>query len=363
MPEHDYAVVMAGGGGTRLWPISRRDRPKQLLPLLSGETLFQSTISRLSDLFPIERILVVTVASQAAEMQRQVPDIPTENYLVEPAPRGTASAIGLAAAVLKRRDPEAVMAVLPSDHFIRNRDLFHYLLQEALEVARKGYLVTLGITPTSPSSAYGYIEQGERLAEDFKYPAYRVRKFIEKPDEVSAQEFVRSRRHSWNSGMFVWRAAAILHEIEAQMPALHSALAKIAPAWDTANREQILASMWTGLKTETIDYGVMERASQVVVLPAGGLGWNDVGSWETLFDVLFPDMDGNVATIAQHLAVETHNTLVYGHDSERLIVTIGIDDTVIVDAGDVLLVCKSDQAQKVREIVEHLRKHRQEKYL
>lgn len=363
MHENDYAVIMAGGGGTRLWPISRKDRPKQLLPLLGGETLFQSTVARLLDLFPVERILVVTVAAQAEEMQRQVPEIPAENYLLEPTPRGTASAIGLAAAVLQRRDPDAVMAVLPSDHFIRNRDLFHYLLREALEVARKGYLVTLGITPAFPSSAYGYIQQGERLAEGFAYPVYRVRRFVEKPDETTAQELVRTRDHSWNSGMFVWKASVILAEIKKQLPGLQAVLDKIPKERAAQDHDKAFAAAWSALKAETIDYGVMERASQVVVLPAGGLGWNDVGSWETLFDVLFPDMDGNVATIAQHLALETHNTLVYGHDSDRLIVTIGIDDTVIVDAADVLLVCKSDQAQKVREVVEHLRKHRQEKYL
>lgn len=363
MQEHDYAVIMAGGGGTRLWPISRKDRPKQLLPLLGGETLFQGTVARLQDLFPVERLLVVTVAEQAAEMQRQVPEIPAGNYLLEPTPRGTASAIGLAAAILQQRDPEAVMAVLPSDHFIRNRDLFHYLLREALEVARSGYLVTLGITPSSPSSAYGYIQQGERLAEGFTYPVYRVRKFVEKPDELTAQELVRSRDHSWNSGMFVWQASRILAEIKAHLPALAAVLDGIPKRAGGSPGDPAFRAAWTGLKPETIDYGVMERAQGVVVLPAGGLGWNDVGSWETMFDVLFPDMDGNVAATAQHLAMETHNTLVYGRDSERLIVTIGIDDTVIVDADDVLLVCKSDQAQKVREVVEHLRKHRQEKYL
>ncbi len=362
MHENEYAVVMAGGGGTRLWPISRKDRPKQLLPLLGGETLFQSTVARLLDLFPVERILVVTVAAQAEEMQRQVPEIPRDNYLLEPVPRGTASAIGLAAAVLCQRNPEAVMAALPSDHFIRNRDLFQYLLREALEVANKGYLVTLGITPAFPSSAYGYIQQGERLAEGFAYPVYRVRRFVEKPDEAAAQELVRSRDHSWNSGMFVWRARTILAEIQKQLPPLHAVLEKL-PKDAARDHDRAFAAAWSALRTETIDYGVMEHASQVVVLPAGGLGWNDVGSWETLFDVLFPDMDGNVASVAQHLALETHNTLVYGHDTERLIVTIGIDDTVIVDSGDVLLVCKSDQAQKVREVVEHLRKHRQEKYL
>jgi mannose-1-phosphate guanylyltransferase len=292
-----------------------------------------------------------------------VPAIPVENYLIEPAPRGTASVVGLAAVVLRERDPEAAMAVLPSDHFIRNRDLFHYLLREAFDVAQQDYLVTLGITPLYPSAAYGYIQQGEALKASFKYPVYRVKRFKEKPDEKTAQEFLRSRDHSWNSGMFIWKASAILSEIERQMPELYAGLSKIAAAWNTPKREEVLRSIWHNVKVETIDYGVMERAEKVVVLPAGGLGWNDVGSWDTLFDVLFPDMDGNVSTTAQHLALETHNSLVYGNQGERLIVTIGIDDTVIVDSGDVLLVCKSDQAQKVRDVVEHLKKHRQEKYL
>jgi mannose-1-phosphate guanylyltransferase len=363
MNEHDYAVIMAGGGGTRLWPISRKDRPKQLLPLLGEETLFQSTVARLVDLFPPKRILVVTVQEQVGEMQEQIPDIPAENYLVEPAPRGTASVVGFAATVLLQRDPQSAMAVLPSDHFIRNHDLFHYLLRAGLDIARHNYLVTLGITPLFPSTAYGYIQQGEPLIGDFKYPVYRVRRFTEKPDEKTAQGFVRSRDHSWNSGMFIWKADCILAEIQKQMPALGSALNKISSAWGTADQEEVLKSNWLELKSETVDYGVMERAEQVVVMPASGLGWNDVGSWDTLFDVLFPDMDGNVSTTAQHLALETHNTLVYGKNEDRLIVTIGMDDTVIVDSDDVLLICKSDQAQKVRDVVEHLKKHRQEKYL
>ena len=363
MDEHDYAVIMAGGGGTRLWPISRKDRPKQLLPLLGEETLFQGTVARLLDLFPAERILVVTVERQADEMKKQLPEIPAENYLIEPAPRGTASVVGLAAVVLHKRDPQAAMAILPSDHFIRNRDLFHYLIREAFDVADQHHLVTLGITPVAPSTAYGYIQQGEPVDSQFKYPVYRVKRFKEKPDETTAQDFLRSRDHSWNSGMFIWRADDILKEFGRQMPELYAALQKIEAAWGTPKQNEVLQSEWHGVKVETIDYGVMEKAQDVVVLPAGGLGWNDVGSWDTLFDVLFPDMNGNVSTKAQHLALETHNSLVYGNNPERLIVTIGIDDTVIVDAGDVLLVCKADQAQKVRDVVEHLKKHRQEIYL
>jgi len=364
MAEHTYAVIMAGGGGTRLWPVSRKETPKQLLPLLGEETLFQSTVSRLEALFPPERILVVTVAEQASVMQEQVPAIPPENYLIEPAPRGTASVVALAAAVLKRRDPQAVMAIQTADHHILNKDLFNYLISTAIAVAEKKYLVTLGITPTFPSTGYGYIQQGDSLGGDYKYPVYTVKSFKEKPDEATAQLLLQSGDHSWNSGMFVWRVDTILAEIERQMPDLFNSVNEIATAWETPERNEVLRSRWNGLKSQTIDYGIMEKAERVAVLPAGGLGWSDVGSWDSLFEVLLPDMNGNVATNKQyHLALDTHNTLVYSATDERLVVTIGLDDMVVVDAGDVLMICKTDQSQRVRDVVEHLKKHKQEKYL
>lgn len=364
MTEHTYAVIMAGGGGTRLWPVSRKERPKQLLPLIGQETLFQSTVARLENLFPPERILVVTVEDQAREMRLQSPEIPAENYIIEPAPRGTASVVGLAAAVLHKRDANATMAILPSDHFIRNRDLFHYLLKAAFDVAANGYLVTLGITPTAPSTAYGYIQQGESLNGAYKYPTYKVKSFKEKPDEDAARVLLRTGDHSWNSGMFIWRADIILGEIEKQMPALNDALKRIAGAWGTDSQNAILNENWRDLKVETVDYGIMENAERVAVLPAGGLGWSDVGMWSSMFEVLLPDMNGNIATNhSLHLAHETHNTLVYSEGSERLVVTIGVDGMVIVDTGDVVMICKADQSQKVKDVVEHLKKHRQEKYL
>ncbi len=364
MSEHTYAVIMAGGGGTRLWPVSRKEKPKQLLPLIGQETLFQSTVKRLEDLFTPDHILVVTVEEQAREMRLQAPEIPEENYLIESSPRGTASVVGFAAAVLHKRDKDATMAILPSDHFIRNRDLFHYLLNAAFEVAENGYLVTLGITPTQPSTAYGYIQQGAPLDGQYKYPTYNVRRFIEKPSEQAAGQLLRTGDHSWNSGMFIWRADTILNEIDKQMPELSGALKNIASAWGTGSQAEVLSENWRDLKVETVDYGIMEKAERVAVLPAGGLGWSDVGMWSSLFEVLLPDMDGNIATNSSlHLAHETHNTLVYGSSNERLIVTIGVDDMVIVDTGDVLMVCKSDQSQKVRDVVGHLKKHNQEKYL
>jgi mannose-1-phosphate guanylyltransferase len=363
MTEHTYAVIMAGGGGTRLWPISRKGSPKQLLPLLGKDSMFQSTVARLESLFPPERILVVTVEAQARVMRKQVPSIPNENYLIEPAPRGTASVVALAAAVLKKRDPQAVMAIQTADHHIRNRDLFQYLLRTAFEVAEKNYLVTLGITPTFPSTGYGYIQQGEELDGEYKYPVYMVKRFKEKPDQATAQELLRSGDHSWNSGMFVWRADVILAEVERQMSELYSAVTEIAAVWDTPQKDDVIQKLWHDLKPQTIDYGVMEKAERVAVLPAGGLGWSDVGSWDSLFEVLLPDMNGNVSVNSQHLPLDTHNALVYSVDDQRLVVTIGLDDVVVVDAGDVLLVCKTDQSQKVKNVVEHLKKHNEEKYL
>jgi len=362
--SHTYAVIMAGGGGTRLWPLSRKDRPKQLLPLIGQETLFQSTVERLKGLFPPERILVVTVEGQAQEMKEQSPEIPAENYLIEPAPRGTASVVGLAAMALQKRDAQAAMAILPSDHFIRNVDLFHYLLKAAFEVANDQYLVTLGVTPTMPSTAYGYIQQGMPLGGGYKYPAYTVQNFKEKPNEESARQLLQLGGHSWNSGMFIWRADAIMNEIQKQMPSLSTSLSEIGGAWGSSKQDEVLSQIWPTLKVETVDYGIMEKAEKVAVLPAGGLGWSDVGAWASMFEVLMPDMSGNIAAnSAQHLALETNNTLVYGDGSDRLIVTIGVDDMVVVDTGDAILICKTDQSQKVKDVVEHLKKHRQEKYL
>jgi mannose-1-phosphate guanylyltransferase len=360
--DHVYAVIMAGGGGTRLWPISRKNRPKQLLPLVEDRTLFQTTFERLNGLFLPEQVLVVTVEAQAKELQAQVPSIPLENYLIEPTPRGTASVVGFAAAVLKKRDPQAVMVILPSDHYIRNKDLFHLLLHIAVDVAQKGYLVTLGITPTYPAIAYGYIQRGEIIPGQFPYPVYHVKRFKEKPTESQARKMIAHGDHSWNSGMFIWRVDRILEEFDRQMPDLKSALDKISDTWGTPNQEVTLRTIWPGLRVEMIDYGIMERAKQVALLPAGGLEWSDVGSWDSLFDVLLPDAQGNIVFSSHHIPVDTHNSLVYGNKDDTLIVTIGLDDLIIVHASDVLLICKKDQAQKVRQVVASLKTSDKEHY-
>ncbi len=354
---------MAGGGGTRLWPVSRRNRPKQIIPLISHESLFQTTVRRLEGIFPPERIFVVTVAEQADELRKQTPELPAENFLLEPAPRGTASVVGLAAAVLHQRDPQALMAILPSDHYIRERDLFGYILQVAAEVASSDYLVTLGIAPTFPATGYGYIQRGQPLPENFSYPAYSVLRFKEKPDEATASAMLLSGDHSWNSGMFIWKTERILAEFARQMPDLKSALDRISAAWDTPARGTVLAETWFGLKNETIDYGIMENAEKVAVLPAAGLDWSDIGSWDALFDVILPDSNGNVIVSGKLLPVDTHNSLVYGNGDGRLFVTIGLDNIILVDTGDVLMVCHKDRAQEVRRVVEQLKNEGRDQYI
>ncbi len=368
MKPHYYAVIMAGGGGTRLWPLSRRSRPKQMLAILGQDTLFQATVARLQGVFPPERIFVVTVEEQAQALQQQAPVIPKENYLLEPAPRGTASVVGLAAVALKQRDPEAVMAVLPSDHFVRHVTRFHQLLRAAYAVAQDGFLVTLGITPTYPATGYGYIQRGEPLGVYEGLEAYRVRRFKEKPPREQAEAMLAQGGHSWNSGMFVWRVDAILEEIQRQMPALHQGLTAIEQAWSTSQRTEVIRQVWPGLKTQTVDYGVMEGARQVAVIPAEGLGWSDVGSWESLFEILAPDESGNLTVGGKHLGLDTEGVLVYaydlvGSDVERLIVTIGVRDLIVVDTGDVMLICSRDQAQRVREVVQQLKANGEEQYL
>jgi mannose-1-phosphate guanylyltransferase len=297
-----YAVIMAGGGGTRLWPLSRKSRPKQMLRLLEERSLFQTSVQRLDGVFPTDHIYVVTVEEQAAELQQQCPQIPLENYLLEPMPRGTASVIGLAAVALKHRDPQAVMAVLTSDHYIGNEPGFRELLAAAYEVAQEDYLVTLGISPTFAATGYGYIQRGALLGSYRDYEVYQALGFKEKPAEKQAQRMLASGDHSWNSGMFVWKVDRVLDEFSKQMPELASALADISGAWDGEARASVVHSIWPALKNETIDYGIMENAQDVAVIPATGLRWSDVGSWDSLFEVLAGDETGISSWAASTLA-------------------------------------------------------------
>ncbi|MEJ2758991.1 MAG: sugar phosphate nucleotidyltransferase [Anaerolineales bacterium] len=364
MNEHNYAVIMAGGGGTRLWPLSRKDKPKQMLKLDGERTLFEIAVERLLGLFPIDQIMVVTSAYQAKVFQKELPEIPEENYIIEPFGRDTAAAIGLAAIALKNRDPQAVMAVVTADHYIERESRFLHVLRAAAQVADEGYLVTLGIQPTYPSTGFGYIQQGSYLGTYENIVVFNALSFKEKPDIETAIQFIEAEDHSWNSGMFIWQVDLVLAEFARQMPKLDKGLKKIAAAWDTNEHEKVLLEEWEKLDKVSIDFGIMEHAKNVAVIPARGLGWSDVGSWNAVYDVLPKSAEQNVVICKQHIAEDTQNTLVFTKDqNERLIVTLGIKDTVIVDSGDVLLICDKDHAQDVRGIVNQLEKEGKKSFL
>jgi len=350
---------MAGGVGSRLWPRSRKQTPKQLLNLTSERTMFQEAVTRLTSFFEPEQIFVVTSGGCVPAMREQVPELPPENYIVEPSGHGTAPCIGLSALYLRRLDPEAVMAVLTADHFIARAEPFCQALVAAGHLARQGRLVTLGIKPSFPSTGYGYILRDEKLTDLEGAEAYRVKRFTEKPDLPTARKFLATERYYWNSGMFIWRVADIMAEFRWQMPRLYEQLIEIDEALDTPQGPKVLERVWQGVENQTIDYGIMEGARNVAVIPVD-IGWSDVGSWATLLDILPGDGDGNVVT-GHHLGVDTKHTLVYS--PHRLVATVGLEDMIVVDTGDALLVCPKDRAQDVKKIVEALKSRGEDAYL
>jgi mannose-1-phosphate guanylyltransferase len=363
MNDHFYAVIMAGGGGTRLWPVSRKQSPKQMLRIIGNQSLFQLAVERLRNLFPAERIFVITLAEQAVALHTECPELPLENFLIEPAPRGTASVVGLAASFIKRKDSEGVMAVLTADHIIENKILFQQLLSAAFDIARDNYLVTLGIEPTYPSTGYGYIESGKLLEGKYEISPHEVKRFIEKPDEQKAKQFLSEGGYYWNSGMFIWKVERILEEFDLQMPVLKGTLDLLYSVMGSPGYDELLKKEWPSITPQTIDYGIMENAAQVVVLPAKGLQWSDVGSWDSLLDFLERDDNGNVIIGDKQVTLDTKNSILYQSKSNRLVVTIGLEDIVIIDTKDALLVCKRGETQKVRKIVELLKQSKMQEYL
>jgi mannose-1-phosphate guanylyltransferase len=334
-----------------------------MLDLVDERSLFQTAVERLDGLFAPDSIYVVTVEEQAKGLQAQAPQIPVENYLLEPMPRGTASVVGFAAVAIQKRDPQGSMAVVTADHIIGNEDKFRQLLTSAYDVAQDGYLVTLGISPTSPSTGYGYIQQGELLGNYRDQDVFRALKFREKPNLERAQKMLAGGDHTWNSGMFVWRVDTVIDEIARQMPDLNSKLAEISETWDQPQSPEVISRVWPTIQPETIDYGIMEGARKVAVIPAKGLDWSDVGAWDALYDLLPADADGNIVKGGQHISVDSQNALVFAGQGERLFVTIGVKDLILVDTGDVVMVCHRDEAQKVRQAVDRLKKDNNSNYL
>jgi len=363
MFEHYYAVVMAGGSGSRLWPLSRRSRPKQSLSIVGNRSMFQHAVDRLEGLFPYERIFVVTVADQVDLLREAYPEIPAQNYIIEPLPRGTASVVGLGAVAIQAFDPQATMAVLTADHLIANEVHLRDLLKSAYEVAQENFLVTLGITPSYPATGYGYIQKGESVGQYQNLDVFRVARFKEKPNQAQAEKWVSDGNHVWNSGMFTWRIDAVMKEIERQMPDLHEKLSTVGEYWGTDERTDTLEAVWPTIHPETVDYGIMENARKVAVIPSHDLGWDDIGSWESLFNILESDESGNIAMRGEHALFDTQGTLICEDSADRMIVTVGVEDLIVIDSGNAVLVCDRKQAQRVRDIVNYLKENGRDDYL
>jgi mannose-1-phosphate guanylyltransferase len=335
--------------------------PKHLLDIQGDRAIIRQTVDRIRPLVPPERTLIVTGCAHAAELIRLLPEIPAENIIIEPVGRNTAPCIGLAALHIRRRAADAVMMVIPSDHTIGDEDRYRRILAAAAEVASSGSpLVTIGVQPTSPETGYGYIEQGEALpAAGEGEQLFRVRSFREKPPRKQAEEFLAQGNFVWNSGVFVWKASTILKAIARFLPDLHRGLAQIGAALGTGEEERIVGEVYGSLKAVSIDYGIMEKAVEVLVV-SGDFGWSDLGSWDALFEAAPKDENGN-AVRGPFIGIETADCLV--ESPRKLVALVGVRDLLVVETDDALLVCRKGRSQDVRKVVEALEKKGMKEYL
>ena len=348
-----YAIILAGGIGTRLWPRSREDRPKQFSDITgSGLTMIQDTAQRLEGVVAGKELFVVTGAAYATLTAEQLPQMPVAHILLEPSGRNTAPAIGLACLHLRRQQPDAIMAILPADHVILSADRFRTALRRAGEVAQKGFIVTLGIEPTFAHTGYGYIKRSELLSTSGDLPAYRVERFLEKPKRAAAEQFLVDGGYYWNGGIFVSRVDTMLNELARQSPAIYACLERIDRTLGTADAQVTLETVWPEMPSISIDYAVMEGAQKVAVVPLKA-GWNDVGSWDALETVLEQDEQGNSIARGEVLLLDSRQNIVYS--DKRLVALVNVNNLVVVDTGDTLLIGDKSNMQRVKEVVETLR--------
>ena len=372
--SHLHAVIMAGGAGTRFWPMSRQDLPKQFLALAGEKSLLRETFERLSPLVDAERIWVVSGALHVRKVWEELPEVPRENILGEPVGRNTAPCIGIAAQQVLARDPDACLLVSPADHVIRPAAVFAASVQAALDFLGglkdrdEPWTLTFGIVPRYAATGFGYIERGEELSVTAGAPgeaalpfrAHRVRKFKEKPSEDVAREYVASGQFYWNSGIFLWRAAGVQRLIELHIPGLAHGLSEIRKmAQDPGGIQAALAARFASLPSISIDYGVLEPAKNVAVVGAD-FEWDDVGSWRAVERYAVKDSSGN-SIVGKHLGVETQNCIIVGKN--RLIATVGVKDLVVVETEDAILVCSRDGTERVKEISQELRDRKWTEYI
>lgn len=352
------ALIMAGGRGERFWPKSRKTMPKQFLSLTDdGKTMIQLTVERISSVVEMKDIYVATNKDYKGLVHQQLPEIPEENILCEPAGRNTAPCIGLGTVHMARRYEDAIMLVLPSDHLIKFNKMFLTVLKESCEVAEKGKnLVTIGITPTYAETGYGYIKFDSRVMEG---RAYKVDRFVEKPSLEVAKEYLETEEYLWNSGMFVWKLSSILYNLERFMPETYKGLKRIQEAIGTPEEEAVLNKEFVQFSSQSIDYGIMEKAKDIYTVP-GTFGWDDVGSWLAVERIRKSNEMGNVVS-GNIITVGTHNCIIQG--SNKLIATVGLEDLIIVDTEDATLICAKDSTADIKKVLENLKICNRDEYI
>jgi mannose-1-phosphate guanylyltransferase len=350
-----HAVIMAGGSGTRFWPKSRRNRPKQLLRLNGDASMLQQTVERIAPMVAPDRTWIITGLDQAEAVRAQLPGLPTANVVAEPCPRDTAACVGLAASIIARQDPDGTMIVLPADHVIRPAESFHATVKAALTVvdADPTAFVTFGIRPTRPETGYGYIERGESMGQPGGIALHKVVQFREKPDRGTAERFLAEGRFVWNAGIFVWKARAILEALATHRPMLAEALARVRQSLGTSDEARAIAREYPAMEKVPIDKAVMEKAPNVRVLEVV-YDWNDVGDWRALAELVPPDARGNT-TQGPVMPVETSGSIIVSDDG-GLIATLGVSDLVIVQSLGATLVARKDQLDQLKSLVEGLEK-------
>lgn len=353
--DNHYIVILAGGGGTRLWPRSRKNTPKQFLKLVSDFSMLQETAKRVESMIENDHLYVVVAGDYAHQVEDQLPNIPKENILVEPSPKGSAAAAALAAIHILKKDPDAIMSTLASDHLIEKESEFRRILGVTQDGAEKGdYLITIGILPTYAHTGLGYIHSGPEKMTTRKQPIFEVESFTEKPNLATAQAFVATGEYFWNANINSYRAQALLNAFRQYMPTHYEALMKVSSSLGTKSEKEVLEREWSQIENVPIDYGILEKANNVLIVP-GDFGWSDIGDWNVLYEVSSRFPEDNVLTgigDGEHIGVDTTGCLI--HSDNRLVATIGVQDLVIVDTPDALLICPRDRAQEVKKIVEKL---------
>jgi len=352
-----YAVIMAGGVGSRFWPRSKKKLPKQLLQIFGDDTMIQATVNRLAGLIDKENIYVITNELQSPEVMNQLKDIPAENIIEEPFGRNTAACIGLASVIIKAKDPDAITVILPADHIIRDVEKFKLTLENAAKFANESKgLVTIGIEPTRPETGYGYIQINDKPVTE---NIFKVLTFAEKPNYATAVRFVDSGDFLWNSGMFIWRCDVILDEIKNLMPDLHEGLITVEKYLTSPNFKEELKKVYAQLKKISIDYGIMEKSTRVF-LTKGSFNWSDVGSWEEVYQLSDKNENGN-ATVGNVYINMVNDSYVYSPD--KVTAVIGLDNVIVINDNDNLLICRRDKAQDVKEVVEFLKMNKMDEHL